>query len=203
MSLARLTRKDNPVRGFAELLVSSLLPIIALLAVLVPRADAQSDFTIVALPDTQYYSETYPQTFTAQTQWIVNNASALNIQAVLGLGDIVQTATNTWEWQNADASVKLLDNAKIPYFLAIGNHDYSDNGNSSGRTSEATNFNPFFGPSHYQNYSWYKSQYLPGSNENFYRILTINGTQYLFLLLEFYPRHIPLPRHPSLSAPTS
>jgi hypothetical protein len=163
-----------------------------LLAMLVPRADAQSDFTIVALPDTQYYSETYPQTFTAQTRWIVNNASTLNIQAVLGLGDIVQTATNTWEWQNADASVKLLDTAKIPYFLAIGNHDYSDSGNSSGRTSETTNFNAYFGPSRYQNYPWYKSQFPLGSNENFYGILTINGTQYLFLMLEFYPRDIAL-----------
>jgi len=94
MSVARFTRKDSPICGFAKLLASSLLPLIALLAVLVPRADAQSDFTIVALPDTQYYSENYPQTFTAQTQWIVNNASTLNIQAVVGLGDIVQTATN-------------------------------------------------------------------------------------------------------------
>jgi len=172
--------------------VSSLLPIIALLAVLVPRADAQSDFTIVALPDTQYYSETYPQTFTAQTQWIVNNASTLNIQAVVGLGDIVQTATNAWEYQNADASIKLLDNAKIPYFLAIGNHDYSNSDDASGRTSETTNFNAYFGPSRYQSYPWYKGQFPPGSNENFYGILTINGTQYLFLMLEFYPRDIAL-----------
>ncbi len=188
MSVARFTRKDSPICGFAKLLVSSLLPLIALLAVLVPRADAQSDFTIVALPDTQYYSENYPQTFTAQTQWIVNNASTLNIQAVVGLGDIVQTATNAWEYQNADTSVKLLDNAKIPYFLAIGNHDYSNFQDASGRTSETTNFNVYFGPSRYQNYSWYKGQYPPGSNENFYGILTINGKSYLFLILEFYPR---------------
>ena len=162
--------------------------IIALLAILVPRAHAQTDFTIIALPDTQYYAESYPQTFTAQTQWIVNNAVALNIQGVVGLGDIVNTATNTWEWQNADTSVTLLDNARIPYLLAIGNHDYSDSGNSSGRTSETTNFNTFFGPSRYQPYSWYKGQYPPGSNENFYGILPIDGKQYLFLMLEFYPR---------------
>ena len=186
ISLARFTRKDSPICGFAKLLVSLLLPII--LTVLVPRAHAQSDFTIVALPDTQYYSENYPQTFTAQTQWIVNNASTLNIQAVVGLGDIVQTATNAWEYQNADTSVKLLDNAKIPYFLAIGNHDYSNFQDASGRTSETTNFNAYFGPSRYQNYSWYKGQYPPGSNENFYGVLTINGKSYLFLILEFYPR---------------
>src|ERR1700687_5558301 len=185
---ARLYPEDNPIRAVAKPPVWRFLPFIALLVALVPRAAAQSDFTIIALPDTQYYSETYPQTFTAQTQWIVNNQSALNIQVVLGLGDVVQTATNAWEYQNADASIKLLDNAKIPYFLAIGNHDYSNFQDASGRTSETTNFNAYFGPARYQNYSWYKGQYPPGSNENFYGILTINGQTYLFLILEFYPR---------------
>ena len=183
------SREDpSALHAFAQRIIFSVFASIVLLGVLVPGAKAQSDFTIVALPDTQYYSESYPQTFTAQTQWIVNNAATLNIQAVLGLGDIVNTATNTWEWQNADASVKLLDNANTPYLLAIGNHDYSDSGNTSGRTSETSNFNAFFGPSRYQGYSWYKGQYPAGSNENFYGILTINSKQYLFLMLEFYPR---------------
>ena len=178
----------SALHAFAQRIIFSVFASIVLLGALVPGATAQSDFTIVALPDTQYYSESYPQTFTAQTQWIVNNAATLNIQAVLGLGDIVNTAANTWEWQNADASVKLLDNASTPYLLAIGNHDYSDSGNASGRTSETSNFNAFFGPSRYQGYSWYKGQYPAGSNENFYGILTINSKQYLFLMLEFYPR---------------
>ena len=186
MYITSSTRKDKA--GHAWLSAASVLLVITLLTMLVPRASAQSDFTLIALPDTQYYSETYPNTFTAQTKWVVDNAAALNIQAVLGLGDIVNTASNTWEWQNADTSIKLLDSANIPYLLAIGNHDYSDSGDSSGRTSETTNFNAFFGPSRYQGYSWYKGQYPAGSNENFYGILTINGKQYLFLMLEFYPR---------------
>ena len=169
---------------------TSAFVVALVLLALVPAAQSQTanDFTIIALPDTQYYSETYPATFTAQTQWIVNNASAMNIQGVVGLGDIVQTATNIAEWQNADTSVKILDAAGIPYFLAIGNHDYSNSDDASGRTSETTNFNTYFGPSRYQNYSWYKGQYPTASNENFYGVLTINGNTYLFLMLEFYPR---------------
>ena len=31
-------------------------------------------FTLAVIPDTQYYSASYPATFTAQTQWIVNQA---------------------------------------------------------------------------------------------------------------------------------
>src|SRR5690349_19412072 len=103
MSFACSTQKASCFFPPVSFLPWAIVICFAILAVFVPSAYGQNDFTIIALPDTQYYSETYPQTFTAQTQWIVNNASALNIQAVVGLGDIVQTATNAWEYQNADA----------------------------------------------------------------------------------------------------
>src|SRR5581483_8030163 len=91
------------------------------------------DFTIVALPDTQYYSQSYPATFTAQTQWIVNNASSLNIKAVDGLGDVVEGCGVGSEWTNADNAVKVLE-GKVPYFITSGNHDYNKNDPQS-RTS--------------------------------------------------------------------
>ena len=160
------------------LLVSSVL--------LVSHANAQnSDFTIVLLPDTQYYSQSYPQTFSAQAQWIANNAAALNTQLVIGLGDVVQSPGSASEWQNADAAVRTLDAAGIPYVIAIGNHDYDGN-NPGGRT--ATMYNQYFGPPRYANYSWYKGQYPAGSNENFYAIVTVNSKQYLILVLELFPR---------------
>src|SRR5581483_2646036 len=95
------------------------------------------DFTIIALPDTQYYSQSYPATFTAQTQWIANNASSLNIKAVLGLGDVVNGGGVGSEWTSADTSIKVLE-GKVPYFIAIGNHDYNKN-DPQNRTSSATN----------------------------------------------------------------
>ena len=63
------------------------------------------DFSVVVLPDTQYYSQSYPQIFTEQTQWIVNNQANYNIQFVIGEGDVVNIAEQTAQWQNADASV--------------------------------------------------------------------------------------------------
>src|SRR5918911_208090 len=69
------------------------------------------DFSVVVLPDTQYYSESYPQIFNAQTQWIVDNRANYNIQFVLSEGDIVNVADQPVQWQNADAAIKLLDNA--------------------------------------------------------------------------------------------
>jgi hypothetical protein len=88
---------------------------------------AQSDdFTIVALPDTQVYSKDYPQIFKAQTQWIANNVAAKNIKLVLMEGDIVNGGGETYQWQNADAAMKIL-NGKVPYMVAMGNHDYDQN----------------------------------------------------------------------------
>ncbi len=46
-------------------------------------------FRIVALPDTQGYSAYNPQTFNAQTQWVVDNRATLNIAHVAHPGDIV------------------------------------------------------------------------------------------------------------------
>src|SRR5690349_13127930 len=76
MSPTRHVRGPSSPGTFTWPMVSVILRLIAFLAVLAPMARAQSDFTIIALPDTQYYSEDYPATFTAQTQWIVNNQSA-------------------------------------------------------------------------------------------------------------------------------
>jgi hypothetical protein len=48
------------------------------------------DFTIVALPDTQYYTDEIRGAkigmFTAQTQWVADNKTTENIKAVIGLG---------------------------------------------------------------------------------------------------------------------
>jgi hypothetical protein len=143
------------------------------------------DFSVVVLPDTQFYSESHPTIFNAQTQWIVNNSANYNIQFVLGEGDIVNVADQPAQWQNADAAVRLLDNAKIPYVLPLGNHDYDDF-NPSARGTTA--FNTYFGPSRYAQYSWYKGGFPSGTNDNFYAVFTVNGKQYLILALEFLPR---------------
>lgn len=143
------------------------------------------DFSVVVLPDTQYYSESYPAIFMGQTQWIVNNTANYNIQFVLGEGDIVNVADQPVQWQNADAAVKLLDGANMPYVLPVGNHDYDD-GSPTARGTTA--FNSYFGPSRYAAYSWYMGGYPSGTNDNFYAEFTVNGKQYLILALEFVPR---------------
>ncbi len=147
---------------------------------------AAGDFTLVLFPDTQNEAQYYPQVLNNQVQWVVNNRTGWNIQAVLGLGDIVNDGASTAQQQNADAAIKLLDNAKIPYLLSIGNHDY-DGANTGASTRTATGFNQWWGPQRYAGYSWYKGN-LNGSNENFWGELAINGKNYLFMILEYVPR---------------
>ena len=169
-------------------LIARLVGIVCLFASLPALAQlSPGEFTIAALPDTQFYSKSYPQIFTAETQWIADHAQDYNIQLVVGLGDIVDSGSEGYQWQNADLAYRILD-SKVSYMVAIGNHDYDSN-NPSGRTSATKNFNAYFGPQRYAGRSWYKGQYPAGSNENFYGIFTFGGKQYLVLALEVFPRN--------------
>ena len=147
-------------------------------------AQQTGDFSIIVMPDVQNESQFFPGVLQAQTQWIVNQRQALNIQMVLGLGDIVNNGSDNTQWTSADAAYHLLDQAQMPYLLAIGNHDY-DNFDPASRT--AVGFNQWFGPGRYNGAPWYGAN-LNDSNENFYGTLTISGKTYLFLVLEFIPR---------------
>lgn len=158
-----------------------------LTASVIALAQTPGEFTIAALPDTQFYSRSYPNIFTAETQWIASHAKQMNLQLVVGLGDIVDGGGEAYQWQNADLAYRVLD-GKVPYVAAIGNHDY-DRNNPAGRTESTKNFNAYFGPQRYAGKSWYKGQYPKGSNENFYSILTLGGKQYLILVVEVFPRN--------------
>ena len=85
-------------------------------------------FTVVALPDTQVYADSHPEVFDAQTQWIADQAADLNITFVTHLGDVVDNGPSERQWDNARASLDILDDANVPYGIAMGNHDnmYSD-----------------------------------------------------------------------------
>lgn len=175
-----------PRRCFFALTFTALAVVLCSIPVSIRAQVATDEFAIVALPDTQFYSANYPQIFAAQTEWIAQHVSDQNIKLVVGLGDIVDGGGDLAQWQNADAAIRLLD-GHVPYMMAIGNHDYDQN-NPAGRTGSTHNFNTFFGPQRYARASWYRGSFPSGSNENFYGVVTINGQDYLILVLEFAPR---------------
>ena len=85
-----------------------------------------ADFTLVALPDTQYYVSSLnggsPAMFTSQTDWIVANRSVRNVAYVAQLGDCVQNGDNggnNAEWLEATNALYRLENP-ITTFLPAG-----------------------------------------------------------------------------------
>ncbi len=150
-----------------------------------PPQPAKGSFTVAVLPDTQNYSERYPETYRAQTSWIVENQKDRNIACVLHLGDITNNNAPA-EWENAVAAMRLLDGV-TPYFLVPGNHDYSDGGTCSDRT---THLNEYFSVGQFQGTPNFGGTYdkEPDRLENSYHTFSAEGRDFLVLALEFGPR---------------
>ncbi len=143
-------------------------------------------FSVVVLPDTQHYSEKFPATFLAQTEWIAKNRKERNIAWVLHLGDITNRSTQA-EWKNAVKAMKVLDDAQVPYAFCPGNHDYSEGGICKDRT---TRLSEYFPVSRYRERPGFGGTYdkEPGKMENSYHLYSANGRDFLVLALEFGPR---------------
>jgi hypothetical protein len=151
-----------------------------------PPRPAAGSFTVAVLPDTQNYSEKFPDTFLAQTRWVAENREARNVACVLHLGDVTNRNTKA-EWENADRAMRALDEAKVPYFLCPGNHDYSEGGVCKDRT---TRLNDFFPASRFEGRPTFGGTYdkEPGRMENSYHMFAAGGREFLVLCLEFGPR---------------
>ncbi|MBB5353483.1 hypothetical protein HNR46_003744 [Haloferula luteola] len=146
-----------------------------------PRADS---WTIAVIPDTQYYirsAEDAPL-FTEITEWLVEHRMKYNIELMLHVGDIVD-ANTTEQWERAKKSLKVLD-GKIPYVLAVGNHDLGKN--SSDRS---TMLNDYFKISDNRlNERIFGGAFEEGKLENAWYQFAHGGREYVIFSLEFGPR---------------
>ena len=136
-------------------------------------------FTLIILPDTQIYSQGYPEIFTAQTEWIVDNKEELNIAFVLHVGDVVDDSTDPTQWENADKSMSVLDD-RVPYSIAIGNHDQI--------WPDTTAFNSVFNISRYEDLPSFGGTFEPDKMENCYHFFTAGGINWLIVVLEYATR---------------
>ena len=116
-------RAFQSVVGF---LLGHHFPAITLVLCGVASVEAQTPFTVVALPDTQNYvnNASNAPLFTQQTQWIADQlqiaGNPRNIQFVTHLGDLVSTGSDLTQWQRADTSMDVLDGV-IEYSVLPGN----------------------------------------------------------------------------------
>jgi hypothetical protein len=149
---------------------------------------AGPDFTIVVIPDPQYYSLMYPAIFNAQTEWIANNRTSSNIVYVASLGDHVEHPLDPAQWMNADAALSILDASGIPYGLAAGNHE--------GAPSNTQNFNAYFGVTRFEGKPHYGGHF-GGDNDNHFDLFSASGLNFIVIYIE-YDDGMTTTRHPVL-----
>jgi len=132
------------------------------------------NFTLVALPDTQIYAESYPGVFDNQTQWIVANANGMKTVFVTHEGDVVNVMSQTIQWDRANNSMSKLD-GNVPWGIAPGNHELDSN---------ATNYNTYFGYDRFTGKSWYGGAYL-NINTNSYEMFSGGDDDYLIFHFQY------------------
>jgi hypothetical protein len=155
----------------------------ALVATQAHPAAAAPEFTLVALPDTQYYSAAHPEIFRAQTQWITSQQRDRHIAVVVHEGDIVD-ADEPWQWARAFESLHPLEGV-VPCLLSTGNHDYTRTGNTIQRTTQIGAYfpEPIAAPG-----TRAQGTFEPGQIENSFQIIDAPGGAWLIVALEFGPR---------------
>jgi hypothetical protein len=143
------------------------------------RSELRPDFTLIALPDTQNYSKSYPQTFIAQTRWVVDQRQARNIVFVSHLGDIVYNVDQTQQWLNANTALSVFDSLPdLPLGLCLGNHDQNSDPDAT------TAFNTYFPYTRYQNRPWCGGYY-GNDNDNSYQLFSAAGMDFVVVHLEY------------------
>lgn len=157
-------------------------------------AAAADPFSIVVLPDTQYYtSQTSYDLFDRQMLWIANNEAAYNIKFVMHMGDITNDNT-TAQWAVARAAYNILDSTGIPYSVLPGNHDYKGDGAGVEWAEVAfrdlTKYNANFGPQKFTGKPWYGGNKGNSTtdNANNFCLFEVGDQKFLVISLEFCPR---------------
>jgi len=164
--------------GVADpLTCARVCPIRSASAELAPADASAGEFSLVLLPDTQFYALRHPHTFVAQTRWIVENLDRLAIRAVIHLGDITHRNTKG-EWRAADRALELLD-GEVPYTVLPGNHD----GRARGRIATEL-FNRTFPPSRYEDRPWYGG-HMGETNDNCFIFFEARGMEFLVVSLAY------------------
>lgn len=143
---------------------------------------------IAVLPDTQYYTALRyggkMAMFQNQIDWLLKNYKKEKIAYIIHLGDITDHNAPV-EWERARSQMYRLDAIKVPYGLAVGNHDQTPNGTASAG-SDTTQYTRYFGKKHFGNRAWYGGAL--GNNDNndtHFDVFTANGDKYLVMYFSF------------------
>lgn len=135
------------------------------------------DFAFAWETDTQYYTESFPYHYDNMNQWIVDNADEWKIRYVFHTGDIVDDCDMLGEWKNADHSMKIFDDAGMPYGVLGGNHDVYAGAEDYG------SYWQFFGEDRFADKPYYGGSYK--NNRGHYDLLTENGQDFVIIYMSW------------------
>ncbi len=136
------------------------------------------DFTVVLIPDTQYYTLGRADLMEAQMRWIADSADRLHIVFAIHLGDMTNDNTRP-QWQQVDRAMRILDEAGVPWSPMPGNHD----GIKKGIINSLL-YNEFFPVSRFAGRSWYGGHFAD-TNDSTYWLFEAGGMKFMVLSLAF------------------
>lgn len=144
----------------------------------------EEEVRIVLLPDTQIYSESFPEIFHAQTKWIASQAGRISF--VLHQGDITNNNSDE-QWEVAAAAMRNLEEKEVPYAVCMGNHDIGTHGFADVRNTDL--FNKWFPYSKHSTDPHFGGAFEYGKMDNVWYTFQAGGIAWLVLSLEFGPRN--------------
>lgn len=137
------------------------------------------DFTLGWESDTQYYNETFYEHQLNIHRYFLNRRDDLNLQYVFHTGDIVDESDKQYQWENADAAYRQLDQAGLPYGVLAGNHDVGH------KTGDYGAFSNWFGAGRFNQNPWYGGTYQ--DNRGHYDLITAGGIDFIMLYMGWGP----------------
>jgi hypothetical protein len=160
---------------------------------------AADDFTIVVLPDSQYYTRNAspptrpepddPSYLRAQTQWAVDHRTDRNVVGVCHVGDMVDNAAVDVQWQRLESAFAILEAVDdpslpdgLPYSPGVGNHDEDPNAEPDATTA----FNQYFGLGRFATRSYYGGSYGSDNDEHWVRFRA-GDLEIIVLSLQYNP----------------
>ncbi|MFN8587244.1 MAG: LamG-like jellyroll fold domain-containing protein [Candidatus Eisenbacteria bacterium] len=154
-----------------------------------------ADFTLIGLPDTQYYTGQLNGGTNAmlksQMSWMLANRVSRDIRYAVQLGDCVEHGDNGGdpiEWMRADSSFSMIETPLgaefpdgLPYGICAGNHDQTPIGDANGSTAF---YNQYFGIARFTGRSYYGGGHR-GSNDNWFDLFSGGGMDFISVGLEY------------------
>jgi len=170
---------------------------LAVVAILIFQSVQAQKFVIGILPDTQVEVNVRPEMLISQMNWLAAKRDSLNMPIVLHVGDIVDF-NNVIHYERASAGFKILDDAKVPYAVCLGNHDTDAVGENTGSAAPGntnTNlritgkFNTYFPV---LRFTAQKGRFEENKSDNAYYVFEAGGLKWLVVSLEFCARPAPV-----------